>query len=251
MKHIIVLTAFFITVLTACKKEQASTYNPSVKADLSVEFDNIAGASDFQLNTGVYKNAARETFTISRLKYYVSNFILTNTDESIYKAPQDSCYFLIDESDETTHEPVLHIPEGEYKTISFIVGVDSARSTMDIRKRTGVLDSVEDMYWNAAKGYVFFKMEGVSPAIPAAGNHFIYEIGGNLKTITLDLTQRGIPKIKSGKDTNIHLFVDILRALSSKTAISFAATPLINAAAGGKQVADNYATMFKHDHTEN
>ena len=264
MKHILTAAVLGAALFSSCKKDSTPAYNNNVKAELSVEFDNVAGSSDLQLNTATYTNASGESLKITKLKYYVSNFVLTNTDGTVYTVPQDSCYFLVDESDATTHEPILKVPEGEYKTLSFMVGVDSLRNTMDISKRTGVLDPTgvaSDMYWGWNSGYIFFKVEGTSPAITASGNLFQYHIGGfggyssptpnNLKTITLDLTARGTPKVKSGKDTNIHLFVDVLKAFSGTTNMSFATTAMIHSAAPGVPVANNYASMFRHDHTEN
>jgi len=115
MKKLSIATALAAIVFTSCHKNDApaTTYNPAVKAPLSVEFDNVAGASDLQLNTGSYTNAAGESFKVSRLKYYVSNFVLTRTDGTVYTVPQDSCYFLIDENDITTHEPVMNVQKGE------------------------------------------------------------------------------------------------------------------------------------------
>jgi hypothetical protein len=174
----LIVSAIFFA---SCKKDNSTPYNADVKADLSVEFDNIAGSSDLQLNTGSYTNSSGETFTVTKLKYYVSNFVLTKTDGTIYTVPQDSSYFLIDESDGTEHAPVLHVPEGEYKSVNFLVGVDSLRSTMDVSFRTGVLDPTSDggdMYWGWNSGYIFFKMEGTSAASTATGNLFMYHIGG-------------------------------------------------------------------------
>ncbi|MEP7278040.1 MAG: MbnP family protein [Bacteroidota bacterium] len=264
MKHIVSAALLVSAAFSSCKKDDTSLYDNTVKGELSIEFDNVAGSSDLQLNTATYTNGAGESLKISMVKYYVSNFVLTGTDGAVYKVPQDSCYFLIDESDVTTHEPVLKVPEGEYKTVSFMVGIDSLRNTMDISKRTGVLDPTgvaSDMYWGWNSGYIFLKIEGTSPAITASGNVFQYHIGGfggynsptpnNLKTITLDLTARGVPKVKKGKDTNIHLFVDVLKAFSGATNMSFATTSMIHSAAPGVPVANNYASMFRHDHTEN
>ena len=109
-------------IFASCKKDSTPEYDPNVNADLSVEFDNIAGAADLQLNTGTYTNAAAETFKITKLKYYVSNFKLTNANGSVYTVPQASSYFLIDESNTAAHEAELSIPEGEYKTLSFVLG---------------------------------------------------------------------------------------------------------------------------------
>ena len=264
MKYIFFLAAASAIIFSSCKKETASPYNSSVKAELSVEFDNIAGSSDLQLNTGIYTNASGESFKVTKLKYYVSNFVLTNADGSIYTVPQDSCYFLIDESDASTHEPVLKVPEGEYKTLTFMLGVDSLRNTKDLSYRTGVLDpatSGGDMYWGLNSGYIFFNMEGTSPASAGTDGSFMYHIGGfggyssatinNIKTITLDLTLRGMPKVKIGKETNIHLMVDVLKMFKGAANISIADHSMVLLDNYSTNIAANLPGMFSHDHTEN
>ena len=261
MKRIFIPILSSVILFASCKKDEVSQYDPNVKADLSVEFDNIVGAADLQLNTGSYTNATGESFKVTKLKYYVSNFVLTNSNGTVFTVPQDSCYFLIDESDATTHEPILKVPEGEYKTLTFTVGVDSLRSTKDISQRTGVLDPTAaggDMYWGWNSGYIFFKMEGTSPASMMG---FMYHIGGfggyssatinNVKKITLDLTARGVPQVKAGKETNIHLMVDILKMFNGSPNISIAANPMVMFDPLSTSIANNYTAMFRHDHTEN
>lgn len=262
MKPILLWSVAAAMTLVSCKKNDAVDYDTSIKAPLSVEFDNIAGSSDLHLNTAVYTNSAGENFTVTALKYYVSNFKFTNVNGSVYTVPQDSSYFLIEEGVEDEVE--LNIPEGEYRSVSFVLGVDSLRSTMDISKRTDVLDPSAGgagMYQDQNNGYYFYVLEGTSPSIVATDPKFSYHIGGyggmltptanNLKTITLDLTARGTPKVKQGKETNIHLMVDVLKALTGNTTTSFAATPIIDSPAAAVAVANNYASMFRHDHTEN
>lgn len=262
MKHIVIISSIFL-FLASCKKESNNPYNANTKGDLTVEFDNIAGSSNLQLGTGVYTNASGEQLSVTKLKYYVSNFALTKTDGTVYTVPQDSCYFLIDESDETTHEPLLHVPEGEYKTLSFVLGVDSLRNTKDISLRTGVLDPTAtggDMYWGWNSGYIFFKMEGTSPAAGMGGG-FMYHIGGfggmssrtinNIKNITLDLTERGTPKVKAGKETNIHLMVDVLKMFSGTNTVKIAENSMVMFSEYSTVIAANLANMFRHDHTEN
>lgn len=258
---------FFISIalfFTSCKKDDINPYNTNVKGELSVEFDNIAGAADLQLNTGSYINAAGETFKVTMLKYFVSNFVFTRTDGTLYTVPQDSCYFLIDESNASTHQPVLKVPEGEYKTLTFTVGVDSLRNTLDISQRTGALDptgTAAGMYWSWNSGYIFLKMEGTAAASTQVGNVFQYHIGlfggftsatiNNIKTVTLDLSSRGIPQVKSNKPANIHLTVDILKLFTGTTNVSIAANAVVMANPYSANIANNYSAMFAHDHTEN
>ena len=258
MKYFIYAMAIAVAV-TSCKKSDVSSFNAAVKAPLSIEFDNIAGSADLQLNTGTYTNASGENLKITKFKYYVSNFVLTNTDGTIYTVPQDSSYFLIDESVSASREPLLQVPEGEYKTLRFTVGVDSLRNTMDVSKRTGVLDptgAAADMYWGWNSGYIFLKLEGNSGT-----TNFMYHVGGfggynaatanNLRTITLDLSARGNAKVKAGKSTNVHLFADALKVISGTTNVSIAGLPAIHSIAPGTPLANNYVSMFRHDHTEN
>lgn len=259
MKRILIAS---VILFAACKKDSGVSYNTQISGNLSIEFDNIAGGSDLQLNTATYSNAVGEAFKVTKLKYYVSNFVLTRTDGSVFTAPQDSCYFLIDESVSTSLKPVLKVPEGEYKTLQFVLGVDSLRNTLDISKRTGVLDptaAASDMYWGWNSGYIFFKIEGNAAA--AQGGTFAYHVGGfggyssptvnNLKTITLDLSARGTEKVTSQHASNVHLFVDVLKAFNGATNMSFAAVNMIHSAAAGTPVANNLANAFVHDHTEN
>jgi hypothetical protein len=73
----------------------------------------------------------------------------------------------------------------------------------------------------------------------------------NIKTITIDLTASGIAKIKSGRTPNIHLMVDVLKVLNGTTNISIAANPTVMVSPYSVNIANNYVSMFSHDHTEN
>ena len=264
MKKFQLAVALAVLVLSSCKKDNDPDYNSSVKAEISVEFDNVVGSSDLQLHTGTYANAAGQNFTVTKLKYYISNFTFTRVDGTEYTVPQAESYFLIDESVAASRRPVLKVPEGEYKAVRFMIGVDSLRNTTDVAQRTGALDvsgPAADMYWSWNSGYIFFKMDGTSPAITSMGGVFQFHVGGfggystptinNLRTVTLDLASRGTAKVKSGQAANIHLMVDVLKAIQGTTNVNFATTSMVHSAAAGTPIATNYTTMFTHDHTEN
>lgn len=257
--------AFSATIfLAACKKEDTLAYNPAVKAPLTIEFDHIVGSSNLQLNTGIYSNALSQNFSVTKLKYYISNVQLTNTAGEIYTVPQNESYFLIDESVPSSVKPVINVPEGEYIKLDFILGVDSLRNTMDISQRTGVLDpsvAAADMYWSWNSGYIFFKLEGTSPVITSMGGIFQLHVGGfggystptinNLKKFSIDLTARGIPKVRAGRTPNIHLFVDVMKAITGSTNIDFTTTNMVHSPSAAVAIRNNYFNMFTHDHTEN
>lgn len=263
MKRITILLSSILLLSLACKKPK--TFDGDKKGELTVEFDNIVGDEQLNLNTSSYTNNSGEQFKITKLKYYVSNFELTKADGSTFTVPQDSSYFLIDESEVGEHLATLQVPEGEYTSIKFMVGVDSLRNTMDIAQRTGVLDPTAaggDMYWSWNSGYIFFKMEGTSPASTQTDNIFQYHIGGfggyssptinNIKTVTINLRDRGVAQVKATKETNIHLTVDVMKIFNGAIPLSIATNSTVMAAnQTSANIANNYATMFSHDHTEN
>src|SRR5262245_12978955 len=112
-----VITAISILAgsLAACKKDDAKpSTDGGAKATLSVQFDNICGDKNLQLNTGLYVNAAGEQFRVSMLKYYISNIRVKNTAGVEFVVPQDSSYFLVSESEAASQFVKVRVPEGEY-----------------------------------------------------------------------------------------------------------------------------------------
>lgn len=260
---------FIVTIFTACKKDNTTPATGSnVKATLSIQFDNIVGDKNLQLNTGTYKNAAGEIFQVSNLKYFITNISVQRAGGQEYIVPKDSSYFLVSEADGASQFVKVRVPEGDYTSLRFILGVDSLSSVMDVSKRTGVLDpssGMDDgMYWGWNMGYIFFKMEGTSDAAPAdpSGQHkFRYHIGGfggysaptlnNNRTIQVDLNAAGIAKVRQGREANIHLMVDVLKMFNGSTRVSIAENPTVMFGDFSAKIADNNAQLFHHDHTEN
>jgi len=282
MKRNIKLVLLLCTValiISACSKKDdvAPEFEESNLAPFSVEFDNIVGERTLALNnmSSLYTNASGERFSISMLQYFISNIKLSTADGKSYTVNPDSSYFLIKGADKATRFAKVKVPEGDYSKLSFTLGVDSLRSTMDISKRTGVLDPAANgdhdsggMYWGWNSGYIFFKMEGNSSVIsddvngdPTGKKQFKYHIGGfggysaptinNVKTITVDLTTAGIAKVRKDRQSNVHLFVDVMKVFNGKNPFSIAAHPNVMFSDYSTNIAVNLTEMFKHDHTEN
>lgn len=270
MKYTFLITAILASSATCFAAPEmrwpANLYSDTL-VPVSIEFDNIAGGQQLALNSTQYKNAVGDSFSVSLLQYFISNIELRKTDGGIYKVPQDSSYFLVKEADRASQYVRLHIPTGEYDQLSFVLGVDSLRNTMDVSRRSGVLDpaaGMNGMYWGWNSGYIFFKLEGSSPSAPAdpTGQHkYRYHIGGfggysaptinNIKKITIDLRSAGIVNAHEGRKSNIHLMVDILKAFNGPEQLSITNHPNVMFSEYSVKIADNYANMFRHDHTEN
>jgi hypothetical protein len=279
MKNIYLTVLCVAMLLSSCSKKDDVTpdFNESNLAQLSVEFDNIVGDRTLAMNNSanLYTNAAGEKFSISSLQYFISNIEVTTTAGKVYVVNQDSSYFLISGADKATRFAKVRVPEGDYSKLKFTLGVDSLRSTMALEKRTGVLDpayggghDLSGMYWGWNSGYIFFKFEGNADVIsndvngdPTGKHQFKYHIGGfggysaptlnNIKTVTMDLNPGGIAKVRNGRQSNIHVLVDLMKAFNGTNNFSIAAHPTVMFSDFSTKVAANLTEMFKHDHTEN
>ena len=266
---ILVLITLVSLAIASCKKEKTQPiFDDKNLAPLSIEFDHIVAGQKLYINTGNYINTSGEPYSISLLQYFVSNITVSKADGTVYVVPQDSSYFLIKEETGVIAKAQVYVPEGDYSSITFTVGVDSLRSTMDITRRTGVLDPTggmdDGMYWGWNSGYIFFKMEGLStaaPLDPSGQNKFRFHIGGfggysaptvnNLKTITINLSERGVAMVRKGRNSNVHLLVDIGKVMDGTKNIKIEENPTVMFSDFSKQIAENYTQMFVHDHTEN
>lgn len=251
-----------IIFFAACDKDD--DINPEERGSVSIEFDACAGEEDLELNKD-YVNASGETFRVSKLNYYISNIRLKTISGQEHAVPQDSSYFLIMEEHEGSQTIVINnVPAGNYNEITFIVGVDSLRSTMDISKRTGVLDPAQGhdgMYWVWNSGYIFFKMEGTSPSAPAEQeNKFYYHIGGyggyeeptinNIREVTISMGNMRA-EIRSAKSPKVHLHADVLEFFKNPATVKIAEHPTVMFSDYSTTISGNYVNMFRFDHVHN
>jgi len=244
-----------------CNKDKI---NPNEKGSIGLHFDNRAGNMDLALNNAQgYNTPLNQQITISTFDYYISNIQLTNKDGGVVTLAQS--YHLVKESDTESQEFNLNdIPEGDYQSITFLVGVDSARSTMPIADRTGVLDPAGEgagMYWSWNSGYIFVKLEGTSPQAPldTATNTrpLYYHVGGfggyssatinNLRTITLPFGS-DVEVRKDGEVSKLHINVDALKVITGTTNVDFSTNPVSHFGTFSGNLANNYTQMFVLDH---
>lgn len=254
MKYLFIKGISFATVIVAL----LSFSNPpkaKTNGKLVLKFNNLFNNEAVEFGKE-YSNAHGEKLTLKTLNYFISNIKLTLKNGDEYVVPQDSCYFLVRQSDKATQQIELNnLPEGKYKAISFMVGIDSARNTMDVSRRTGALDvggAAKGMYWAWNSGYIFFKMEGKSPVIhDSLSNNFYYHIGGfggfQSKTITNIRTKsfsfdKAIAVKKKTPVINVN--VDVAPLFNYKTPIMLTKNSNVMWGELSVKISENYITGF-------
>lgn len=244
-----------------------SVFQTSAQQALDIRFLNMVGKENVTLDTVKYTNASGEAFSISLLQYFITNIVLTDSKGNEFTVQQDSSYFLIKEADELSKTIHLSVPIGKYEKITFLLGVDSLRNTKPLSERKGCLDpasyqGAESMYWGWNSGYIFFKMEGLSPVAKAdgAGNRkFRYHIGlfggmksptiSNIKKITLELNH-GHAKANKRHGALILIKTDVSKMFEGSEMVKIAEHTTVMANPYSALIANNYANMFSHIRTQ-
>jgi hypothetical protein len=229
----------FIAALVA-----AMSFIPAGGSKLTILFENYVGDKPLKLDSVFYRNSLGQSYNISMFKYYVGNFHLKNNRGSEFDSKG---YFLIDEDDKSSLQITIDsIPQGEYDAISFTLGVDSADNCSGAQE--GALDPINGMFWAWNSGYIFLKMEGISPVSNSTGKRLEFHVGGYkepnncIKTIYIVLNQ----PLKIGESANgmVKIKADVSHLFSGVTQVDFSKISSVTDFHNATAIASNYSTMF-------
>ncbi|UOQ74769.1 MbnP family protein [Hymenobacter cellulosilyticus] len=232
-----------------CKKDAAA--EPQV-GKLAIEMDHVVGNSSLVLNAATpnYTTPSGDRFSVSTLRYYISNIRLRKEDGSEYIQPES--YYLVDATRPDSKVLTLeNVPTGDYTGITFTIGVDAARNTAGAQK--GAL-APSDMFWSWNTGYIFLKLEGKSPE--ADNGAFTYHIGGfegannAIRTVSPAFPTGTTLLIRTDHAPEMHMKVDVMKILTGPTEVRFATFSTAHMpGASAVKLANNYAAgMFRVDH---
>lgn len=254
---------FFLIVLMAtflsCKKDKKNEPEPEPipveTGKLSIEFENIVDSLPLVFGQK-YTNANGDTFTVSKFNYIISNIVVTKNDNSTF-AEANSYHIVRHSTGGSNLLSLTNIPLGSYKSISFMLGVDSTTNASG--SKTGALDltNASDMYWDWSTGYIAMKFEGNSPQSGAAAKTLAFHTGGyggvNKAQRTFNFGFEGATANVSKNATPIvHLSVDVNELFKSPNTIKFTTQySQMSPGAGTKIYADNYTNMIKFEHVHN
>lgn len=166
----------------------------------NLSFDN----QSFRLGENYFSKTWNDSFSISTIRFYISNISLIKSNQIIYKFPQKE--YLVDfENQQNISIPFTNT--NSYDAIRFSIGIDSVTNVNS--EMSGDLDPIYGMYWTWQSGFINWKIEGNSPSISTRNHLFQYHIGGfrnpynTLQTIQL-------PFLSSSKNIKISLSLEQL-----------------------------------------
>jgi hypothetical protein len=213
------------------------------KGKLTINLEHYVGSRSLSMDSVLYKNEAGQLFTITNFKYYISNIHLKKADGKEFIS-QD--HFLITEENESSkHFSLNNIPNEEYTSMSFILGVDSIHNCSGAQ--SGALDPVNGMFWAWNSGYIFLKLEGKAVASTSSGHIFEFHIGGYkqpsncIRTVNLNFNE----KIKiNNNNPSVSIKADASEVLKTPTTIDLSKLSSVTDFHNSAMIADNYKDMF-------
>jgi methanobactin biosynthesis MbnP-like protein len=258
-KYTLLLFLSASLVITSCKKdpdEEQPVPAPAAPTtgSLALHFENMVDTNELVFNTQSYVTANNDTFTVSAFKYYISNIVLTKSGGGTYVETES--YHLINAADSNSCGILLaNVPFGNYTSISFMIGVDSARNCSGAQ--TGALDPTNGMFWSWSTGYIQAKLEGHSPQSTSSGQQIVYHVGGfkgmydPLKTVSPSFGG-DMASVSSAVTPEIHFKADVAEWFKSPNLISISTTSFnMSVNQTSLDFSDNYADMFSVEHIHN
>lgn len=247
-------------LFSSCKKDEVTdapatpvpTPTPTISyGNLKIQFTNFVDDQAFVLGTS-FQNPAGEAFTVTKFNYYISNVVLTKSDNSTFVVKD--VYRIVKQDDDTSRLITLrNIPSGNYKSIRLMLGIDSASNNSGAHSGGLDFDYASDMFWGWNQGYIFLKLEGSASSSTLTNNRIEYHIGGyggvNKTQKNYELSfGSSQAQVTTSTTPLVSLKVNVNEIFKTPVSLSFATKPQqTSLGAGAKMIADNYADMISLD----
>ncbi|MDF9795594.1 hypothetical protein OKW21_000857 [Catalinimonas alkaloidigena] len=237
------LSLLIVVFAVSCKDAE----KPEGRASLKLNFSHYVDGEALQFNTARYTNALGEVFSLSKVRYYISNIKLRNKLKGeVYLMPES--YHLVGTEDGDVFEILIEdVPIGDYNQMEFAIGVDNSTSTST--DKVGALDPSNDMAWNWNTGYKFLLVEGTYYAANDQHKALVYHVGGDpsYRKLTYTLGEDGIPELSiiAASEVQVNVWLDIAELFRGPNTLSFEEYPVVKFDPFAVNIADNYASdMF-------
>jgi len=248
MTKYVTLLAGIAMLLIGCDNDESTT-TPD-PGNLTLSFENTVNGAALSMPAANYTNASNETYTVSELKYIISNIRLTTSDNTTFIYPVEDSYFLINEDGSKTIN-LSNIPADTYTGITFGFGVDPTKYPIE----SGTLNFIPlaeeaGMLWTWSAGYKFLKFEGTYATATAPDDNlpFLYHVGShgatldNYKEVTLSITDF---QIASANTTSKTIQFDVAKIFDSVHTLSLEAKDDIQVdPVNAPKIAENTSTSF-------
>ena len=180
--------------------------------DISHRFDDLPAS----LNSLKYK--AKETISISRLSYLISQPSLQREDNTWHELPEQFAW--IDLSSRRTSFTLTDIPSGSYKALRFSIGVPSETNNKDPSNHPAnhpLNPNLNNLHWTWSGSYIFLALEGYYRASEKETKGFVFHLANDQNFSRIQLAANFNMETK----TAIGISFNLKKLLTQPRPISF------------------------------
>lgn len=254
VQHIL-LSAFFIFLLNACKKDTVTTPQEETQyGGLMLHLHSNADTNEIEYDSLYYMAGGRKII-VTKAQLFISGIVLTKTDGSIYSIPDS----IILKRQEIEPYTLGNVPAGEYQSIRFNVGLSPSVNASTPSPSNATLNQ-PGMWFDSTNaqpsGFVFADFRGLIDTTAAASASvsqmvpFIIRIGtnANLKSVTLNSEHF---TVDADQMLMLHMTIDYAMLLDGLTLQQNSnlniLSPADNAGTAAQQVTNNIPMIFSYE----
>ena len=176
-------------IISSCNNDDVVDPPTPQNYDVTFKFSHTFDGAGFAYDTFGFTNAAGNELKFSTLRYLISEIELVKADGSVIKI-EDKFAFINPKEDYDSF--VLNdIPEGDYKGLNFVIGLDSItnHSNPNLFEADHPLNPlVNNMHWSWAEGYIFLTLEGKVKIDSGQDKGFSYHVALLENRMPIELT---------------------------------------------------------------
>ncbi len=245
-------------VFFSCRKHKEDTTPPTPMGTIGFHLHTNIDTTETDSGVVVINNITHQKYQLDVAQFYISGVVAYKADGTA--EPVNNAYLLKNINQE---EYIIgQVPTGNYKSISFNVGIDAAHNSVDPSNLTGVLGIQNPSMWFGWQwqGYIFMNVQGRADTTTnlsgQADKAFTYQLGGNneLKNIRMpDRTSNSYVTVTTSNTNALpaefHIICDygiLLNGINFKTT-NGAATPYNSDSTIVKSIENNIPYMFRYE----
>ncbi|MEN8890438.1 MAG: MbnP family protein [Wenyingzhuangia sp.] len=248
-----------VALIISCSQNEIST-KEGTQVSATLKFQHSLGLGDLLELTDT--KSQKQSLTLDKFKYLISEVqFTTNDNENITLSNNDAAQLIdLDFADESNTVTVhlTDVPVGDYKSVSFGIGVSQEVANGSTEEQTKLMDLAEqDMQWAwNPNAYVFSKIEAsnlnTESTVPTDLQVHIGNKGSFVGYRTVTMVFPETLSLDSKVSPSLHITVAIEKIFAPENPSKSVAFDAIGAHGGSSDVtsnfADNFASIFQVHH---
>lgn len=247
MKKILLFGSMALLIALGSCGEKDPVVTPEARGGtLRIHVKHQVNGKDAQSDAFLYMNEAGDSFQVTLLQHYLSNFEFHSPETGWQKK---AVYKLVRMKDPTTLSfDITDMPFGNYDSIRFYTGIDSV--TNHNIDKVGELDPGYGMIWTWNSGYIFYMFEGKFVNDNDVVLPFAYHIGGDEYLMEYELPIAETKSLSTGNTlATIDLVLEMDEIFKNPNLIDLNQEKLVSHTfdepALSKKLRDNLLNAFK------